>query len=92
MRSPTFGGMKFFVTLINKIDDQSQHCAVYLMRNKSEVFSKFAHFVNMAEIKTDSRIKVLRSDNGGEYKSAKFVRFCALRLRTPLNLTEWLRG
>ena len=76
MRSPTFGGMKFFVTLI---DDKSQHCAVYLMRNKSEVFSKFAHFVNMAENKTDSRIKVLRSDNGGEYKSAKFVRFCADR-------------
>ena len=76
MRAPTFGGMKYFVTLT---DDKSRHCAVYLMRNKSEVFSKFAHFVNMAENKTDSRIKVLRSDNGGEYKSAKFVRFCADR-------------
>ena len=76
MRTPTFGGMKYFVTFI---DDKSRHCVVYLMRNKSENFSKFAHFVKMAENKTDSRIKALRSDNGDEYKSAKFVRFCADR-------------
>ena len=29
--------------------------------------------------KTDSRVKVLRSDNYGEYKSDKFVEFCANR-------------
>ena len=38
MRTPTFGGMKYFVTFI---DDKSRPCAVYLMRNESEVFSKF---------------------------------------------------
>ncbi|TMW61094.1 hypothetical protein Poli38472_014555 [Pythium oligandrum] len=76
MRTPTFGGMKYFVTFI---DDKSRHCAVYLMRNKSEVFDKFVQFVKMAENQTDRRVKMLRSDNGGEYKSAKFTKFCADR-------------
>ena len=76
MRTSTFGGMKYFVTFV---DDKSRHCAVYLMRNKSEVYDKFVQFVKLAENQTDSRIKVLRSDNGGEYKSTKFVKFCADR-------------
>ena len=49
------------------------------MRNKSQVFCKLVHFVNFADNKTDSRVKVLRSDNYGEYKSDKFVEFCANR-------------
>ena len=76
MRTSTFGGMRYFVTFI---DDKSRYCAVYLMRNKSEVFDKFVQFVKLAENQTGSRIKVLRSDNGGEYKSTKFAKFCADR-------------
>ena len=76
MKTPTFGGMRYFVTFI---DDKSRYCAVYLMKKKSEVFDKFVHFVNLAENQSDSRIKVLRSDNGGEYKSTKFAKFCASR-------------
>ena len=37
MRTPTFGGMRYFVTLI---DDKSRLCAVHLLRNKSEVLDK----------------------------------------------------
>ena len=44
-----------------------------------EVLDKFVLFVKLLENQTDSRSKVLRSDNGGEYKSTKFAKFCADR-------------
>ncbi|OWY95848.1 Integrase, catalytic core protein, partial [Phytophthora megakarya] len=39
MKTPTFGGKRYFVTFI---DEKSHFCVVYLMRNKSEVVTKFA--------------------------------------------------
>lgn len=64
MQSTTFSGKRFFVTFI---DDKSRNTVVYLMSNKSEVFDKSAQFVKWAETQTGRRVKVLRSDNGGEY-------------------------
>lgn len=60
----TFGGMKYFVTLI---DDKSRHCAVYLMQNKSKVLDKFVHFIKLAKNKTYSRLKFPWRNNSGEY-------------------------
>ena len=36
-------------------------------------------FIKFVETQTGHRIKVLRSDNGGEYVSNKFAAFCRLR-------------
>ena len=52
---------------------------MHLLRNKSEGLDKLALFVKLVENQTGSQIKVLRSDNGGEYKSTKFAKFCADR-------------
>ena len=46
MRTPTFGGMRYFITFI---DDKSRFCAVHLLRNKPEVLDKFALFVKLVE-------------------------------------------
>ncbi len=45
------------------------------MKNKSEVFEKFKEFHTYALNVTGKPIKVLRSDNGGEYLSKEFESF-----------------
>ena len=47
------------------------------MKAKSEVFKCFKEFKALVENQTGKKIKVLRSDNGGEYIDSKFVDFCA---------------
>ena len=74
MQTSTFSGKRYFVTFI---DDKSRYCVVYLIKSKSEVVDKFANFVAFAEKQTGKRVKSLRSDNGGEYASAKMAKFCS---------------
>ena len=60
-----------------------------MMKQKSEVLAKFTEFVNLVENQTglkvkrlnieNQTVKRLRSDNGGEYASNDFERFCANR-------------
>ena len=76
MRTETFSGKRYFVTFI---DEKSHYCVAYLLKNKSEVADKFAHFVALAENQTSMRVKTLRCDNGGEYTSGSMAKFCAER-------------
>jgi transposase InsO family protein len=46
------------------------------MRAKSEIFSRFREFKALMENQTCKKIKVLRSNNGGEYTSNDFNNFC----------------
>ena len=96
MQTTTFGGSRYFV---NFIDDFSHWCVVFLLRNKSEVVAKFADFIAFAETQTGNRVKLLRSDNGGEYKSREMTSMCRNRgivqkftPLTHLNLMEWQNG
>ena len=57
--NPTRGGKMYFVTFI---DDYSKYCYVYLLHSKDEV-----------ENACDTKIKVFRSNKGGEYQ---FPDFC----------------
>ncbi|XP_016498615.1 uncharacterized protein LOC107817324 [Nicotiana tabacum] len=45
-------------------------------QHKSEVFSKFVEFKETVKGELDSRIRRLRTDNGGEFISDKFLSFC----------------
>ena len=69
MPTESIGGNKYFVTFI---DDFSRCCAVYFLRNKSEVPDKFKEFEARACNDCSERIGTLRSDNGGEYLSKEF--------------------
>ena len=73
MRTTSHGGAKYFVTFI---DDFSRKTFVYFMQQKSEVFSKFKIFKALVEKQTGLDIQKLRSDNGGEYTSKAFTKFC----------------
>eukprot|EP00253_Pinus_taeda_P033571 PITA_33571 len=49
---------------------------VYFLKNKSEVFETFQNFKALVETQSEMRVKVLRTDRGGEYISKEFLRFC----------------
>jgi len=66
------GGM-YNVTFI---DDFSRKTWIYFLNTKDEVISKFQEFKALVENQTRKMIKVLRSDNGGEYTSNEFKDFC----------------
>jgi transposase InsO family protein len=65
-----------------------------LLKSKDEVFNKFKEFKALIENIFERKIKILKSDNGGEYTSKEFVNFCRdvgieRELTTPYNpLTE----
>ena len=54
------------------IDDYSKFSWVYLIKYKFDVFDIFKYFKAYVETQFDSKIKVLRSDGGGEYTSNAF--------------------
>lgn len=67
------GGKHWFVSFI---DDFSRRVWVYVMRQKSDVLEIFVRWKKVVENQTDRKIKVLRSDNGGEYTSDPFHKVC----------------
>ena len=60
------------------IDDYSRKTWIYFLRSKKseEVLKRFQEFKALVENQTGRRIRVLRSDNGGEYNSKEFDEFC----------------
>ena len=69
----TRGGKRYFITFI---DDYSRYTYVYLIRTKDEAFEMFKRYKAEVENQQSSRIKILRSDRGGEYFPADFSNFC----------------
>ena len=72
MPTKSLGGNSYFVTFI---DDKSRFTAIYFMKRKDEVLSKFQEFEAMAQNVTGGKIKYLRSDKCGEYTSNAFVQY-----------------
>jgi Integrase core domain len=68
----SYNGFKYFVIFI---DDFSRTTWIYLMKNKSEVFSHFQNFTNMIETQFNKNIKILRTDNGTKYINQNFSSF-----------------
>ena len=72
-RVNSLGGCRYFVTFI---DDFSKKTWIYFLKNKSEVLSKFQHFVHLMKTATGRTLQTLPTDNGGEYMSRDFSDFC----------------
>ena len=73
MQTRSLGGASYFVIFI---DDRSRYTWVYFIRRKSDIFEYFKEFRTMVEKQTGKCIKILRSDQGGEYKSKAFNTYC----------------
>ena len=68
VQTESFGGAKYFVTFTN---DYSRCCAVYVIKQKSEVLEKFKDFEAAATSEARRSIGTLRTDNS-EYLSREF--------------------
>ena len=68
MTVASLGGYHSYVTFI---DDYSRKTWIYFLKTKESerVLSKFKEFKAQVENLSGKRIKILRSDNGGEYTS-----------------------
>jgi len=72
MKTTSLGGARYYVLFI---DDYSRYTVIYILRQKSETFAKFREYKALVENYHDTKIKALRSDNGGEYTSIQFTKF-----------------
>ncbi|KAJ0500497.1 putative RNA-directed DNA polymerase [Helianthus annuus] len=68
------GGNKYFFLLV---DDYSRFMWVYLLKSKDEALMRFKKFKAKVEKESSFRIKMLRTDRGGEFNSHKFSEFCS---------------
>jgi len=69
MGSPSLSGSEYFVTFI---DSYSHYTWVYVLKRKDQVFESFLKWKALVENSTGRKLKVLRTDNGGEFTSRKF--------------------
>ena len=69
MNTTSLGGAKYFVTFI---DDYSRYGWTYFLKKKSDLASTFEGWANTVSNLLDRPIKILHSDNGGEYLSKRF--------------------
>jgi len=69
----TPGGNKYFMLLV---DDYSRWMQVYMLKSKDQACEAFVKFKAETENQTGERIKVLRSDRGGEFMSGVFANVC----------------
>ena len=86
-------GFSYIVTFIMM---KSWCVTVYPLRKKSDVASALKRLYQEIKTVSGTTIKVLRSDNGGEYRNAAMNNFCkasssskSSRFHTTLNRTGW---
>ena len=64
MPEASLGGSRYFVSFV---DDHSRYAWIYPIQMKSDVFVTFKKWLAMVEKSHSRSLKVLQSDNGGEY-------------------------
>jgi hypothetical protein len=64
MHNESLNGSKYFLLFV---DDYSRFCWVYFLKSKANVFVEFVRFKTAVELETGNKLKMLRSDNGGEF-------------------------
>jgi transposase InsO family protein len=79
-----------YVNYVSFIGDFSCKTWIYFLKDKNEVFNKFKEFKELVENLSEKKIKISRSDNGGEFTSDEFKPLCKevgikRELSTPYN-------
>ncbi|RVW42232.1 Retrovirus-related Pol polyprotein from transposon RE1 [Vitis vinifera] len=69
---PTLSGSRWFVTFI---DDCTRMTWLCLMKTKDEVNLLFQNFHKMIKTQYNAKVRVLCSDNGGEYQSSDLQKY-----------------
>lgn len=66
-------GEKYFILFV---DNFTRATSIMLMKEKLEAFNKFKYFKALVQNEIHLKIKCLRTDRGGEFKSKLFDGFC----------------
>jgi len=72
MHIPSLGK---FVNYVSFIDDFSRNTSIYFLIKKYEVFNKFKYFKALVEDHAEKKIKVPKTDSGGELCKNEFKEF-----------------
>ena len=67
-------GSRYILTFIY---DFSRYTWVFFIKKKSEVLEKFTELKALIENASGQKIKILRSDNGGEYVNNELLHLCS---------------
>ena len=70
----SMNGSRYLLTFI---DDFSRYTWVFFLKKKAEVCEKFSELKALIKNASGLKIKILRSDNGGEYVSNEFLSICS---------------
>ncbi|KAD4584105.1 hypothetical protein E3N88_21706 [Mikania micrantha] len=70
---PTHSGKKYIFLLV---DDCTRYMWVYFLTSKDEAFKTFKEFKLKVENEVGIKLKMLRTDRGGEFTSNEFTQFC----------------
>ncbi|KAD5961160.1 hypothetical protein E3N88_12633 [Mikania micrantha] len=69
----SMGGKRYFLLIV---DDCTRYMWVYFLKTKDEACNTFKGFVTEVERQSGLKVKVLRTDRGGEFNSSVFNEFC----------------
>jgi len=67
------GGNRYFFSII---DDYTTKVWVFLLKTKDQMLERFKTWKTLVENQIDKKIKVLRTDNGLEFRNREFDAFC----------------
>jgi hypothetical protein len=73
MPATSLSGYVYYVSFIYDLSRKNWIC---FLKAKSEVFNEFKEFRELVENLSEKKIKILRSDNGGEFTLDAFKTFC----------------
>jgi transposase InsO family protein len=72
MSTKSLSGARFLLTFV---DDFSRKVFAIPIKRKADVFNEFIKLKNLVENQCGRRLKILRTDNGGEYVNERFKKF-----------------
>jgi transposase InsO family protein len=87
-----YDGAKYVVSFV---DDYTHFCYMFTIKEKSQVFECFKEYQALAEAKFNSKISILRIDNGSEYLSKAqrtYYKQKGIVLETTIAYTPQLNG
>nr|GEZ30886.1 ribonuclease H-like domain, reverse transcriptase, RNA-dependent DNA polymerase [Tanacetum cinerariifolium] len=70
---PTPSGKRYIFLLL---DDYSRYMWVYFLNTKDQAFDTFKEFKKSIENELRTTLKILRTDQGGEFTSNEFTQYC----------------
>jgi transposase InsO family protein len=84
MSSPSLNGCLYYDIFI---DYYSRKYWIYFLKAKSDTFDKFKEYKAFIEKQIGKHIRILRTDNGGEFESLHFKDFCkSARIKRQLTM------